>query len=175
MPPATCCGQLCPHLTKLHSVCWVVCTNSHPTASEASEHFGEHLTPFVPQLAKSDGRKPFAEQNDLPVELKGAMIACHGDLTPPFAYIRTLRASNERADTQRGLKRSRNKSFVGIKLVGHLFDSGIINQVRPLLDFSTMSGPPDPFQCLLMLLLLLALVLFVVFVFVLVLVFSCSC
>lgn len=49
---------------------------------EASEHFGACLTRFLPAVARSDARKPFLEQTDLPVEIMGAVMVAHGKLTP---------------------------------------------------------------------------------------------
>jgi len=51
---------------------------------EASKHFGDLLYDMVEDLAHSDGSKPFEEQDDLPLPLKGACIAAHGMLTPNF-------------------------------------------------------------------------------------------
>jgi len=54
---------------------------------EASNHFGSQLMPFVEAVVRSDFSKPFAEQTDLPVEIYGACITAHGQLTPDYAYI----------------------------------------------------------------------------------------
>lgn len=54
---------------------------------EASNHFGSKLMPFVERVVRSDFSKPFAEQSDLPDEIRGAIITAHGALTPDFAYI----------------------------------------------------------------------------------------
>ena len=97
--------------------------------ADASKHFGDALAPMLPALANSDGSKPFSEQDDLPVPLKGAVITAHGELTPTFAYIAELRRANERARATRGLKRSRRDSFLSVRLTGHLFDTGVINRV----------------------------------------------
>ena len=51
---------------------------------EASNHFGSKLIPFVEQVVKSDFTKPFEEQNDLPPEIKGAVICAHGKLAPDY-------------------------------------------------------------------------------------------
>ena len=45
---------------------------------EASNHFGSKLLPFVEQVVKSDFSKPFAEQSDLPEEVRNAVITAHG-------------------------------------------------------------------------------------------------
>jgi alpha-aminoadipic semialdehyde synthase len=54
---------------------------------EASNHFGSCLMPFVERVVKSDFNLPFAEQQDLPEEIRGAIITCHGKLTPDYEYI----------------------------------------------------------------------------------------
>ena len=120
--------------------------------SDASEHFGKCLLPLLPALARSDGSKPFEEQTDIPEELRGAIIACHGHLTPSmcttklwidahlqncklcfsfedFDYISTLREANERAKLGRNLRMTRAESFVTVDLHGHLFDTGAMAKV----------------------------------------------
>ena len=62
---------------------------------EASNHFGSKLLPFVERVVKSDFSKPFEEQEDLPAEIHGAVITCHGKLTPDYSYIAKLREANE--------------------------------------------------------------------------------
>lgn len=55
-------------------------------AKEATESFGEALFPFIPQLANCN----FGEVYDnllLPPELKDAVIAHKGKLTPPYEYL----------------------------------------------------------------------------------------
>ena len=99
------------------------------TRSDASDHFGSCLAPLLPALLASDASLPFAEQQ-LPAELRGAVLCAHGALTPSFDYIKDLRAAHERAAASRGMRRSRTESFLTMELHGHLFDSGIINQVR---------------------------------------------
>lgn len=62
---------------------------------DASQHFGSALMPFLPQIAASDGSKPFDQQDDLSPEIRGCIIASNGKLTPTFEYIHELRAKNE--------------------------------------------------------------------------------
>lgn len=58
---------------------------------EASAHFGDSLLRFVPKLARCDWRAPF-DGLDLPPELRRAVIAHQGRLTPPWAGLeRALR------------------------------------------------------------------------------------
>ncbi|MFN2244997.1 MAG: bifunctional lysine ketoglutarate reductase /saccharopine dehydrogenase family protein [Anaerolineae bacterium] len=53
---------------------------------EASVDFSRILTPFIPALAHCDFSAPF-EQCQLPPELKRAMIAHRGRLTPDYLYL----------------------------------------------------------------------------------------
>ena len=54
---------------------------------EASNHFGSKLMPFVEAVVRSDFNRPFAEQDDIPEEIRNACITAHGELTPEFKYI----------------------------------------------------------------------------------------
>lgn len=74
---------------------------------EASQWFGDHLLPFMEQVVskdrnvftfqiKSDMSKPYDQQTDLPDEIRRAVIACHGKLTPRYEYIMDLRRANEK-------------------------------------------------------------------------------
>jgi alpha-aminoadipic semialdehyde synthase len=53
---------------------------------EASEEFSEALGHFLPALARADFSVPF-DQLQIPPELKTAVIAHRGQLTPAYAYI----------------------------------------------------------------------------------------
>jgi len=53
---------------------------------DASVDFSGVLSEFIPALAKADFSVPF-EQLDLPLEIKRAVIAYHGELTPDYRYI----------------------------------------------------------------------------------------
>ncbi len=54
---------------------------------EASDHFGDNLLRFVPHLARCDWKQPF-EALALPAEVKGAIIAHDGRLTPPWEHLK---------------------------------------------------------------------------------------
>ncbi|MFB0533354.1 MAG: bifunctional lysine ketoglutarate reductase /saccharopine dehydrogenase family protein [Anaerolineae bacterium] len=54
---------------------------------DASVDFSGVLREFIPAIAKADFSVPF-EQLDLPPEIKRAVIACHGELTPDYRYIK---------------------------------------------------------------------------------------
>jgi alanine dehydrogenase len=53
---------------------------------EASADFSRVLKQFIPAIARCDYSKPF-EECDLPPEIKRAVIAYHGQLTPDYQYI----------------------------------------------------------------------------------------
>ncbi|MDD3829304.1 MAG: bifunctional lysine ketoglutarate reductase /saccharopine dehydrogenase family protein [Anaerolineae bacterium] len=53
---------------------------------EASTDFSRILKPFIPALAAADMSVPFAECN-LPPEIRRAVIAYQGELTPDYRYI----------------------------------------------------------------------------------------
>lgn len=53
---------------------------------EASEHFGEKLLPYIPEIVKADCKKPFEECN-YPPEIKRAVIVYNGKLTPNYKYL----------------------------------------------------------------------------------------
>jgi alpha-aminoadipic semialdehyde synthase len=56
---------------------------------DASQSFGDVLTPFVPALARADYAVDF-EALDLPPELKRAVIVHRGKLTPEYRYIESF-------------------------------------------------------------------------------------
>ncbi|MFN2185964.1 MAG: hypothetical protein ACK2UU_18435, partial [Anaerolineae bacterium] len=53
---------------------------------EASADFSHVLKPFIPAIAQCDYSVPF-EECDLPPEIKRAVIAYQGELTPDYQYI----------------------------------------------------------------------------------------
>jgi alpha-aminoadipic semialdehyde synthase len=53
---------------------------------EASSDFGQILMPFIPAIARCDFAAPFADCN-LPPEIKRAVVAYQGELTPEYQYI----------------------------------------------------------------------------------------
>ena len=56
---------------------------------DASADFSRVLTPFIPAIAKADFSAPF-EHLALPPEIKRAVIAHQGELTPDYRYIEQL-------------------------------------------------------------------------------------
>lgn len=95
---------------------------------EASKHFSKHLLSFISQLSLSDGSVKFEYQSDLPPELARACITSNGELTPNFQYIKALR----RQTMDAGL--SKKSPEVVIRIDGHLFDTGLINQILDLIE-----------------------------------------
>ena len=55
---------------------------------DASESFSQSLFPFIPHLVEADFTVPF-NKCQLPPEIKGAVIACNGALTPRYDYSYT--------------------------------------------------------------------------------------
>jgi len=53
---------------------------------DATEYFGDHLLPFLPDLAATDFRAPF-EELALAASLRGAVITHGGELTPRYRHL----------------------------------------------------------------------------------------
>lgn len=98
---------------------------------DASYHFGQLLEPYVLPLAKSNALLPYAQQTDLPLELRGACITAHGELTPNFTYISKMRKERER---KHQLEANKVEGIASVILRGHLFDSGLINKALDLCE-----------------------------------------
>ena len=123
---------------------------------ESSEHFSNILSPFLAPIANSDYSKfkinniAFEDNkdNDLPIEIYNAVITDYGELTGNYTYIDTLRKSNELLQAERdkagstatssssGPKKSsnRNAETIVLRIDGHLFDSGLVNQIFDLIE-----------------------------------------
>lgn len=98
---------------------------------DASAHFGRLLEPYVMPLATSDASVPFAAQTDLPLELHGACITAHGELTPNYVYIGKMRKERERSVQ---VAQPKPEGETSVMLQGHLFDSGLINKALDLIE-----------------------------------------
>ena len=96
---------------------------------EASNHFGSKLIPFVSKVVKSDFSKPFEQMDDIPEEIKGAIICAHGKLTPGYTYIQNLREANELVAKQSDKASSAGMQGYTLCLIGHLFDTNGFNKV----------------------------------------------
>jgi alpha-aminoadipic semialdehyde synthase len=53
---------------------------------ESSLAFSESLQPFVPALVRADRSVPLARYR-VPPEIRRAVVAYNGELTPDFAYL----------------------------------------------------------------------------------------
>ena len=95
--------------------------------TEASNHFGSKLMPFVDSVCKSDISKPFEEQTELPEEIRCAIITANGKLTPSYQYIMKLREANEKLVKEDSTSSVGMQGFT-LRLEGHLFDSGVFNK-----------------------------------------------
>ncbi|DBA04445.1 TPA: hypothetical protein N0F65_010041 [Lagenidium giganteum] len=104
-------------------------------ARESSQHFGDKLLEYVKVLSGVDASVALKEQLALPKELRGACIASNGLLTPKYEYIHRMRAERER---NRAKKYVSEKAQVAgstcVQLDGHLFDTGLINQVLNIIE-----------------------------------------
>ncbi|TMW55077.1 hypothetical protein Poli38472_013839 [Pythium oligandrum] len=106
-------------------------------ARESSQQFGDKLLSYMDVLAGVDARKPLKAQSTLPKELLGACIASNGILTPQYEYIHRMRAERERSRNHQYV--SEKEKVAGstcVRLEGHLFDTGLINQVLNVIEES---------------------------------------
>lgn len=114
---------------------------------EASLHFGEKLMPFAKAVALSNPELPFDQQNDLPNEIKNAIICCHGSLTPNYVYIDEMRKVREQAkkhqeEYMKQIKEAQKKTsslrrghrFATVVFNGHLFDTKFFNNLIDILE-----------------------------------------
>merc|ERR1719183_892239 len=73
----------------------------------------------------------------MPNELHGAVIACHGALTPGFKYIEQLREQNERIKANVAAPEPAPEDCASKRLLllkGHLFDNQTINRVLDVVE-----------------------------------------
>ncbi|XP_048404954.1 alpha-aminoadipic semialdehyde synthase, mitochondrial isoform X2 [Stegostoma tigrinum] len=92
---------------------------------EATEYFGDQLSPYLWEMLTSDATQPFEKENDLTPVIRNAVIASNGSLTPKFKYIQKLRVNRESAQM-------RNMSAKGrVLLLGSGYVSG------PVLNYFT--------------------------------------
>jgi alpha-aminoadipic semialdehyde synthase len=100
---------------------------------DASEHFGAALLPLIPPILASKGDNTLS---DLPAELKRACLFSNGEYMPKWSYIARLREQSDAVHGHHHAVDANAKSLATMKieLVGHLFDTGLINQVLDLLE-----------------------------------------
>ncbi|CAI5712732.1 unnamed protein product [Hyaloperonospora brassicae] len=105
-------------------------------ARESSQQFGDLLVKYVSTLSSiSTSDVPLHERKELPTELRGACIASKGKLTSKYEYIHRMRAERERSKQFKFLDaRQAVAGSTCILLEGHLFDTGLINQVLNLIE-----------------------------------------
>ena len=107
---------------------------------DASEHFGACLLPLLPSVLNGNDAA-------LPREVTGAIVTTYeGHLSANFDYIAALREAAERAGVSRALRGSRCNSFLTLNLMGHLFDSGIINKILDIVEDGAASASIVNFQ-----------------------------
>lgn len=97
---------------------------------DSSQYFSEALYPFLERLATSDSDIGLEEQEKhLGPEMFDAMITWNGKYTPNYQYIDAMRReqAHKNVTTDNALTRV-------FKIDGHLFDSGLINQILDLVE-----------------------------------------
>ncbi len=99
---------------------------------ESSGFFADRLAPMVEALVDADLNTP-VEASDLPVHLRGAVITEKGKLMPNFQYIEPLSKTRMQASSKPFLTPESTGSSV-LRLRGHLFDTGLINQILNLVE-----------------------------------------
>lgn len=125
---------------------------------EASEHFGDCLLPFLPSLVAE--RAPvhpgpsssLPGYDDMPMPIRGAIVAEGGALARDFRYIQQLRDVQNKgrqvfdSGTDTPLEPAANGSLrphgtfssppacCKLELIGHLFDTHLINRVTDICE-----------------------------------------
>mmetsp|Transcript_32325 Transcript_32325/g.68355 ORF Transcript_32325/g.68355 Transcript_32325/m.68355 type:complete len:1058 (+) Transcript_32325:153-3326(+) len=95
---------------------------------ESSKHFGDALLPLLKQLILDGYSGDGKDFEKLPPELVNACIARDGSLTPNFEYIEAL--MKRPAMIHHDLR----DPHVLLRIKGHLFDSGLINQILDVIE-----------------------------------------
>lgn len=85
--------------------------------------------------------------NDLPNEIKKAIVVCHGELTPDFFYIQQMKQVREQAKRHQEeylqhIKDAEKKTsslrrgfrFATVVFNGHLFDTKFFNTLIDILE-----------------------------------------
>lgn len=105
-------------------------------ARESSQQFGDRLVGYVELLSTAASSSiPLHEREELPVELRNACIATKGALTPKYEYIHRMRAERDRSKHYKFLNaQDQVAGSTCILVEGHLFDTGLINQVLNLIE-----------------------------------------
>ncbi|CAH0477243.1 unnamed protein product [Peronospora belbahrii] len=105
-------------------------------ARESSQQFGDRLVKYVTALlSTSSSNVPLYEQTDLPAELRRACVASKGVLAPKYQYIHRMDAERKRSKQYNFLDAQQEVAgSTYVLLEGHLFDTGLINQVLNLIE-----------------------------------------
>lgn len=102
---------------------------------EASMHFGNQLLEYVKELSEIGGSPKLLNSNTLSKEIYGACITSNGVLTSEYEYIHRMRAERERSrKLGHSLKVEENAGSTCLLLEGHLFDTGLINNIFNLIE-----------------------------------------
>jgi alpha-aminoadipic semialdehyde synthase len=120
--------------------------------TDASEHFGSQLLPLLPPLLSWSGMDSNGKGlENLPAPLQRACLTSHGSLMPRWRYINRLREARPEQQSKQQSQQPAAISGVNyalkLQLVGHLFDTGLINQVFDELERHN-KGPAIVFSVL---------------------------
>ncbi|KAF4081396.1 hypothetical protein AMELA_G00160900 [Ameiurus melas] len=91
---------------------------------EATEYFGNRLSPYIWEMLQSDATRPLDEESFSP-QVRDAVITSNGKLTPKFEYIQKLR---EKRESEKILKKGGMKRVL-------LLGSGYMS--RPVVEYLT--------------------------------------
>lgn len=101
---------------------------------DASNNFGKNLFPFIEKILKSDINKKLEDQN-LPLEIKTAVITLNGKLTSLFNYIGKLRKQRKLFEKKNiiNFRHIKDERIYLFDFSGHLFDTFSINKIMDIL------------------------------------------
>eukprot|EP00804_Cyclotella_cryptica_P020809 CCRYP_019250-RD/>CCRYP_019250-RD protein AED:0.09 eAED:0.09 QI:158/0.81/0.91/1/0.90/0.91/12/496/1041 len=99
---------------------------------ESSKHFGNALMPLLKRLISAGFTKEDDVYEKLPSELANACITQNGSLTPNFKYIEAL--MNRARTSAAAVHHSVGEPHLLLRITGHLFDSGLINQILDVIE-----------------------------------------
>lgn len=128
---------------------------------DASNNFGNNLFPFIEKILKSDINKKLEDQN-LPLEIKKAVITLNGQFTSLFSYISKLRQQRKLFEKKHIMdfrKNFNNNKIYLFNFEGHLFDTYAINKIMDVfidennvdltvLDWKVGFGENKPTACI---------------------------
>lgn len=122
--------------------------------TDASQHFGSQLLPLLPPLLSWSGMDDKGKGlENLPAPLQRACLTSHGQLMPRWGYINRLRSPAvvtppaDDIDSAAKVQPQPVNYALKLQLVGHLFDTGLINQVFDELERHN-KGPDIVFSVL---------------------------